>query len=134
MFAKRLLAKLRDDRGTTAIELAFCLPVLLTLVVGIFQFGWVQHTRSSIRFALEQAARKLVIEPDTTQAQIQTDVTSSLGKLTGGDITVSLVKTDTANGRIASLTAAYTSTFGIPGLATFSIPYNVNIITALRST
>ncbi len=133
MFSRRPHLRLGDERGTAAIELALCLPLLLALVVGIFQFGWVQHTHSSIRFALEQGARKLVIDPNTPQADVQSFVTSKLAALTNANVTVSLVKTDTANGRVATLSAAYTSNFGIPGVASFSIPYNVTITTAIRS-
>lgn len=133
MCSRRSPLRLGDERGTAAIELALCLPVLMALVVGIFQFGWVQHTRSSIRFALEQGARKLVIDPNTTQAQIQSFVTGKLGALTNATVTVTLVKADTANGRVATLSAAYTSNFGIPGVASFSIPYNVTITTAIRA-
>lgn len=120
------------EAGSTAAEFALCLPILLIMVLGIFQFGWTQHTQSSIRFALTRAARVLMLNPDATEGQLQSMVTAQLQDTTSATVDISLTKTDTAQGRIATLSANYTSEFGIPSLAAFSIPYQVSVVTALR--
>ncbi|MFN3515233.1 MAG: TadE/TadG family type IV pilus assembly protein [Phenylobacterium sp.] len=123
-----------DEGGATAVELALVLPALLTLLFGIYQFGWTQHTLSSIRYAMDSAARGLLIDPTLTQSQLQAAVTSRLDELAAAKTTVSLTKTDTANGRIATLSTRYVAEFGVPGLAAFKIPFDVTVTTALRAT
>ena len=121
-----------DRSGATAIELAFCLPILLTLVVGIFQFGWTQHQVSSIRYAMQRASRALMLNPDLTEAQVQTMVTSRLSSTANIDVEVDLTKTNTANGRLATLETAYVAAFGVPSLLQFHIPFEMRVTTALR--
>jgi Flp pilus assembly protein TadG len=105
---------------------------MIVLIFGIFQFGLVQHTRSSLRFTLDQAA--VVIDPDTTEAQVQAFVTSKFESLANDAVTVTLTKTDTANGRVARLSAQYLSVFEVPGLGAFSIPHSVTVTRSIRST
>ena len=124
----------RDERGGVALETAFCLPVLIVLMFGILQFGWVQHTRSSLRFALETASRKLVIDPDTTEADLQAVVSQKFQTLANGQVTVSLIKTDLPEGRTATLSAHYTSAFEIPVVGQFSIPFDVSVTRRIRSS
>ena len=121
-----------DEAGTTAVEAAICLPILIVVLFGVFHFGWVQHTRSSLRFTLEQASRQLVIDPDTTQATVQTFVGDTFRNLAKDDVQVTLVKSDTPNGRIASLTARFNSVFEIPLIGSFNIPHNVTVTRPIR--
>jgi Flp pilus assembly protein TadG len=132
--SNRRPAFVADDRGATAVEAALCLPIMIVLIFGIFQFGLVQHTRSSLRFTLDQAARTVVIDPDTTEAQVQAFVTSKFESLANDAVTVTLTKTDTANGRVARLSAQYLSVFEVPGLGAFSIPHSVTVTRSIRST
>lgn len=134
MSARRRQGTLRlgGEDGSTAVEFAFCLPILLAMMIGIFQFGWVQHTQSSIRFALARAARVLMINPNATEAELQSVVSAQLANTTKAVVDVNLVKADTAQGRIATVSASYTSNFGVPMVGSFSIPYEVSVVTALR--
>lgn len=125
---------LGNEAGATAVEAAICLPILIIVLFGVFQFGWVQHTRSSLRFTLEEASRLLVIDPDTTQATVQTFVGNKFRDLAKGEVTVSLVKSDTPNGRIASLSATFNSVFAVPLVGSFSIPHNVTVTRPIRAS
>jgi len=133
VFARRLRGFARHEAGAGAIEFAMCLPVFLMLVFGVIQFGWTQHTFSTIRYAMQQASRSLLIDPNTTQATLQSQVNARLNMGTNAAVTVTLTKANTVNGPVATLQGAYTAVFGIPGMASISIPYNVTIKTALRT-
>lgn len=124
----------RDEAGATAVEVAICLPVLIVIMFGVFHFGWVQHTQSSLRFTLEQASRQLVIDPDTTQATLQTFVGERFRDLAKGEVQVSLVKSDTPTGRVASVSASYNSVFAIPLVGSFSIPHSVSVTRPIRAS
>jgi Flp pilus assembly protein TadG len=48
---------LRDDSGAAMVETAFALPVLLTMIWGIFQFGVAMHAHAGMQNALGEGAR-----------------------------------------------------------------------------
>lgn len=71
---RKLLARLAGcRRGAAAVEAAFILPLLLLLILGIFEFGRMAWTRSALDFAVQEAARCAVVRPGQcgTTAQIQ---------------------------------------------------------------
>ena len=47
----------QDCRGATAVETAIALPVLLILIFGVIEVGFMLWTQVSLNFAVEQAAR-----------------------------------------------------------------------------
>ena len=134
MFAEFLQRLRRNTDGVGALEFALCFPVFLMMLVGTIQFGWTQHEFSSIRYALQRASRSLILNPNTTEAALQAIVDSQLAPATQTQVDVSLSTVTNANGKFATLSATYTAQFGVPMLATFSVPYQVHITTALRST
>lgn len=48
----------RDERGAAAIELAIALPVLVTMIYGIFSIGQLFMANAGIQHALGQGARQ----------------------------------------------------------------------------
>lgn len=53
------------DRGQSLLEFALVLPVLLLLVMGIFDLGWAVYAQNSIALAAREGARTGII---TTQS------------------------------------------------------------------
>jgi Flp pilus assembly protein TadG len=47
----------QDCRGASAVEAAIALPILLVLIVGVIEVGFMLWTQVSLNFAVEQAAR-----------------------------------------------------------------------------
>jgi Flp pilus assembly protein TadG len=132
--AKRLSARwLRAQDGGAAVEFAFCLPIFIAMLFGIIQFGMTQHDFSSVRYAMQSASRALVIDPNLNQSAVQALVDAQLQNITNADVTVALSKTTTANGIVATLSTTYVAQFGIPTVATFSIPYNLTVTKTLRT-
>lgn len=122
-----------DDRGATAVEFAIVLPVFLTLMFGVFQFGWAQHRLSSVRHALETASRRLVIDPSLTEAQITQIVQGELALTADPNVTVDLELTPVPGGRLAEITGRYVGNIGIPGLATYPLNWSTSVSAALVS-
>lgn len=60
---KRLLA---NRRGAIAVETAFALPILVTLLIGAFEFGRLFWIRSTMQYAVEQTGRYAMAKPDST--------------------------------------------------------------------
>ena len=65
--ARRLLT---DKRGATLVETAFALPVLVTLMIGILQFGLVLQASGAIRHGIGEGLRFAKVNPSATSTQV----------------------------------------------------------------
>lgn len=63
---------IRDRRGVSALEFAVLLPLFLSLVIGLMQFGQVMWTQSALQHAVEMAARCASINTATCGTPAQT--------------------------------------------------------------
>jgi len=122
---------LGDDSGAAALEMALCLPPLVMVIVAALAFGWTQHCLSSVRFALEGASRKLLLNPALTETQLQTLVRSQLTGSADPNVTVHLAVSNQMGSKVATLTGAYTLHIGIPTLATVPIASSTSVTTAM---
>jgi Flp pilus assembly protein TadG len=122
----------RDSRGATAVEFACVLPVFIAMVMGIFQFGWTQHCASSLRAALEQASRALMLNPSLSESTLRSMVQAKLQNGADPNVAVSLAIDPVNNGaRIARLTGVYQRSLGVPLLMSFPVDYRTTVVTAL---
>jgi Flp pilus assembly pilin Flp len=63
-----VLRQLRDDRsGVTLVEFAFVGPVLILMVIGLFDIAHTQYTSSVLHGALQKAGRDLTLENANSQ-------------------------------------------------------------------
>lgn len=60
--ARRPVRLLLGRDGVTALEFALVAPVAITLLLGGVEFGRALHTRSTLQFAVERAARCAAID------------------------------------------------------------------------
>lgn len=60
----------RDERGASVIEMAFALPLVITLMIGILWFGMILHTNGAMRHAIGEGVRIAKVDWDATDAQI----------------------------------------------------------------
>lgn len=79
-----LAARLARSRGgAAAVETAFVLPLLLTMLLGTIEFGRLAWTRSALDFAVQEAARcRSVARPECdTAAEAQAFAASKVAAL-----------------------------------------------------
>lgn len=63
MICKGTLTRLaRDEEGATLVEFAMLSPVLLTLLLGLFDLGYNIYTKTQLEGAIQKAARDSTIE------------------------------------------------------------------------
>ncbi|MEM6682138.1 MAG: TadE/TadG family type IV pilus assembly protein [Pseudomonadota bacterium] len=55
---KRFEILKRDQRGMAAIEFAFAAPVILLLIIGAVEFGWILFANSTLESAVREASRR----------------------------------------------------------------------------
>lgn len=54
---------MRNDEGSELVEFAVVIPVILMLLIGVFEFGRAWHTREAIDRAAREGAREIVLTP-----------------------------------------------------------------------
>ncbi len=67
----------RSVRGAAVVELAVVLPLLLTLVFGIIEFGWVFMVRETLTNASREGCRVAVLQ-GSTEENIRDQVAASM--------------------------------------------------------
>lgn len=83
---KQTVRKLRSDEGgAVAIEMAFALPVLVTLMIGILQFALVLQASGAMRHGIGEGLRFAKVNASATAAQVEAETRANMEgvKLTG---------------------------------------------------
>ena len=124
-------ALVRNQSGAAALEFAIALPIFLALLFTIFEFGWAQHKLSSIRFAMESASRSLVLNPEMTQAQVESLVRSKLTGLADPDVSLSMSTNTISEGKIVHLRGAYTHRIEVPFVGSYPFSWSTTVTTAI---
>ena len=109
----------QNERGAAAVEFALLLPVLLTILYGIIEFGMIMYGREVVTNASREGARAGIIQvsPKPTSGQITTIATNYL---TGTGINPSQVTiTVTGAGGASPTMLTVTATYNYPWL----VPY-----------
>jgi len=106
-----------DDRGGASAEFAVVLPLLLLLVLSIFEFGRAYWIRNNLQFAVEEAGRWVMVNssPIPSTATVQTQFNSRLTALAPGDVVFATALTpitgSVAGTQALQITATYGFTF-----------------------
>lgn len=77
---------LKDTRGAAVIEFAFALPVIAMVMLGILQMGIVLHASGGMRHALGEGIRYARINPEATDAQVETYARAAMLGIDGSAI------------------------------------------------
>ncbi len=105
----------RDEKGAAVVEFALAIPVLITLMVGILQFGIVLHTSGGLRHAVGEGLRFAKINPHATTAQVVAETRAHLDGIDPAGITAIDFQRGTSNGaQFGRLTINYQATPVIP--------------------
>lgn len=100
MFSRYLYRLKKNERGASIIEFAIVLPVLVILLLGIIEFGWVLNGYITITGAAREGARAAIVGEDHEEAvnrhveslpslNVETPQVSG-GNQVGDELTVSL--------------------------------------------
>lgn len=114
----------RCARGAAAVEFAMVFPLLVMLVLGVFTIGSVMHSISSVRYALEETARELQMNPALTVSDLQADIDKRLASFGNQAVTLTMtLETDAYGSRIAHLTARYPYLIAMPFIPKYQGAY-----------
>ncbi|MEP0391447.1 MAG: TadE/TadG family type IV pilus assembly protein [Erythrobacter sp.] len=86
-------ALLRDQTGATLTEFAIIAPVLMILVMGVFDAGHTQYSNALLNGVMQKAGRDLTLQTAfQNEAAIDAAVRNQIGNVLPGDATVQLNK------------------------------------------
>ncbi len=60
---------LRDERGASAVEFAFIVPLLIMLVIGIAEFGHAFQVQGTLSAAAREGVRAMALQNDPVKAK-----------------------------------------------------------------
>lgn len=63
------MKRMREERGATAVEFAFILPLLLVLVLGIAEFGRAFQVSGTLSAAAREGVRVMALQNDPAAAR-----------------------------------------------------------------
>lgn len=134
MSAKRLRRRAADESGGAALEFAVLGPVFLLFLIGVFQVAWAMYCANSVRYALQNSARALVLTPTMSQSAFQTLVQSAVSPLAAQNVTVSLTKTyPNAGLQLATATATYSYQIVTPFMPTYNGQFSTTFVQSSTS-
>lgn len=80
----------KNCAGSTAVEFAMVLPVLLAVVLGVLEFGRALWLRHDMQFAVEEAARFALANDTATATAISAVASSRLAAVGPGSAAVTI--------------------------------------------
>jgi Flp pilus assembly protein TadG len=123
-----------NERGAVAAEFALLLPVLLTILFGIIEFGMIMYGREVVTNAAREGTRAGIVQgpPKRTEGEIIAIATTYLTGtgVNTADVTFSVAGEGLANPNTLTVTATYLYRFLIPYIpAVVGIPDPLTITT-----
>jgi Flp pilus assembly protein TadG len=131
--------KRRDQRGASVVEFAIILPLIVWLIFGIMEIGFVLYDKNMITQASREGARAGVIfrVPAVTDDEIVEVVNNYLGTslITFGEpqtATVTVTRNGLSAGDPLKVTVSYTYTALVFSIASMGKKFNMVAETTMR--
>lgn len=114
----------RDEGGASAVEFAIVSPVFLALLYGLFQVGWALHCASSVRYALEESARSVMLDENFSSGAVEAMMRARLTDIANPEIQVDLSTEEQTGVELVHLHATYVHEMVIPFLPSYEVTFN----------
>jgi Flp pilus assembly protein TadG len=125
---------IQDRSGSALLEFAVLGPVFILFVIGFFQVAWAMYCSHSVRYALHNSARALVLNPAMSQSDLQAMVQAAVSPLVAQDVAVSLTKTfPNAGLQLATATATYDYQIVTPFMPTYHGHFSTTFVESSTS-
>lgn len=94
----------KEEKGQSLVEFALLLPVLMLIILGIIEFGFMFNAKITLNSAAREGARVYAVSKD--EAEVNQAVNDTLGYLGSGDSIVKSYKDldETSGIKMASVT------------------------------
>ena len=127
-----LLGRFQRERdGSTAIEFAIVAPVLVTFIIGVLMLGLAYYNASTIQWSLERSLRAVMIDEDTTLADIEAAMEEDMERIGSPDLELTYTLDDSGPVPLAVITAEFDVPLDIPFVPTLNLHYSIEDVVPL---
>ena len=123
---------LADQSGATAVEFAIVSSVFTSFVLGLFWLGWGLYCGSDVRHAIERASRIYLSNPQATDQQFETAVSSNLQVTHLSDIGFTITKPSISGASVAQIGWTYNYSVQVPFLQPIVLNLGSQIVAPIR--
>ena len=106
----------RDQNGAGAVEFSIVGSLFIVLVLGVVQLGWTLQVRNEMSRAADQATRLVQLAPETSDADFEARVYSSLAGYDPDRLEVDVGETTVGTVEFRTLYVEYGLPVSIPGV------------------
>jgi Flp pilus assembly protein TadG len=111
--------------GTTSVEFAIISTILMLVTFGVIEFGRGLNVRNQLSLAADYGARKILIDTQTSDGSIESEIRSAFAAPAPTLLQVTL-GTETVDGlQFRTVTLSYPFTLLIPGVLSKAIDLRV---------
>ncbi len=103
----------KNRRGATAVEFALIAPIFLIMAFGVFEMGRAMWIKSSLQFAVEEAARYAMVNTSATTTTISTYAQTRYTNAGLSSTGVTFAATQDTTGGINYVSITGTTTFAV---------------------
>lgn len=126
--SNRLRRLRREQSGATATEFAIIMPVFVMMVFGLFEVSVMMFRSASVQWALERAARQVVINPDVTEGEIKSLMISYLQAAGAPSVIVTAATETIAAVEVVRVNAHYEHEVKGPFIEGFTVGFDFSTI------
>lgn len=89
---KKIFKFKKNEKGQSLVEFALVLPILILLILGMVEFGWILNGQITLTSAAREGARAAIVceNPEAAQTAAITAVTNSVGASSLTNVTTTL--------------------------------------------
>ena len=126
---------MRDRAGATALEFAIVAPVLILLLIGIFNVGYAMYCGAAVRNAIQRAARVLILTPATPASTISSAAQALLADVPVNDLAVSVTtETVSSSMQVERVSWTYDYVLSVPFSNTSTLSFGSSMVVPMTPT
>jgi Flp pilus assembly protein TadG len=114
----------RDQSGATAAEFAILMPVFCVMVFGLIEVSRAMYMGASVQWAVDRAARLVVIDPDVSGSAIQEAIAGYLTSAGSPTVNITTTEVDFDGVPVVRVSATYSHTVYGPFMSGVTIPFS----------
>ena len=131
--ASRLSEFSCDETGATAVEFAMVATAFIIMMFGTIYTGLMLYHKSSLKWAVELAARSAITNASVSQSSLQAIVNGHLTSIGVPAATVTYTPGVSNGVSAGTVSASFTHSYTIPMVNTFTLTFSETVVVPLGS-
>lgn len=124
-----------DRQGATILEFAIIAPILIAMLIGIFNLGYAMYCGAAVRNAIQRSSRALILTPTTTAATISTAAQALLVDVPVNNLAVTVTtETVTSTMQIKRVTWTYDYALWVPFASSSTLSFGSSMVVPMVPT